>query len=37
MNVDLNLDAADLENAENQLAVGYVSPHDVTIDREGIE
>ena len=37
LNVHLNLDAADLENAENQLAVGYVRPHDVTIEREGID
>jgi sulfate/thiosulfate transport system ATP-binding protein len=36
LNVHLDLDAADLESGENKLAVGYVRPHDVTIEREGI-
>jgi len=34
LNVQVDLDAVDLERAENKLAVGYVRPHDVTIERE---
>ena len=37
LNVHVDLDEADLESAENKLAVGYVRPHDVTIEREGID
>ncbi|MFC5590193.1 sulfate/molybdate ABC transporter ATP-binding protein [Sporosarcina soli] len=37
LNVDVNLAAADLENAGNKLAVGYVRPHDVTIERQGTD
>lgn len=31
----VEMDAPGFESAENQQAVGYVRPHDVTIDREG--
>ena len=37
LNVHVDIDEADLESAENKLAVGYVRPHDVTIERDGID
>ena len=35
LNVHVDLGAADLDSAENRMAVGYVRPHDVTIERQG--
>jgi len=37
LNVHVDMGAADLDSAENKLAVGYVRPHDVTIEREGTD
>lgn len=37
LNVHVDLDAVDLERAENKLAIGYVRPHDVTIERESTD
>lgn len=37
LNVQVDLDAVDLERAENKLAIGYVRPHDVTIERESTD
>lgn len=37
LNVQVDLDSVDLERAENKLAIGYVRPHDETIERESTD
>lgn len=37
LNVHVDMSEAELESAENRLAVGYVRPHDMTIEREGTD
>ncbi|KAA0966350.1 sulfate/molybdate ABC transporter ATP-binding protein [Sporosarcina sp. ANT_H38] len=37
LNVHVDMGAVELESVENKLAVGYVRPHDMTIEREGTD